>query len=160
MPRDRIPRDFKSLPLLIPLFEYSGACSGCGETPYIRLLTQLVGDRLLIANATGCSSIYGGNLPTTPYTVNAEGRGPTWNNSLFEDAAELGLGMRLGLDKLVGRARQLLDGFQGKLPEALYSELNSACTTVDESAMASRSAIEKFKQAEDVMRDQAGQPAG
>src|SRR5690554_7563841 len=106
VPRDRIPRDFKSLPLLIPLFEYSGACAGCGETPYIRLLTQLLGDRLMIANATGCSSIYGGNLPTTPYTVNADGRGPTWNNSLFEDAAELGLGMRMGLSKLAGRARR------------------------------------------------------
>lgn len=146
VPRDRIPRDFKSLPLLIPLFEYSGACSGCGETPYIRLLTQLVGDRLLIANATGCSSIYGGNLPTTPYTVNADGRGPTWNNSLFEDAAELGLGMRLGLDKLVGRARQLLEGFREELPDGLYPELTSACTTVDESAMvARRTAIEQLR---------------
>lgn len=139
-PRLQIPAAADSL------FEYSGACSGCGETPYIRLLTQLVGDRLLIANATGCSSIYGGNLPTTPYTVNADGRGPTWNNSLFEDAAELGLGMRLGLDKLVGRARQLLNGFQGQLPEALHSELTSACTTVDESAMASRrTAIEQLR---------------
>ncbi|HAS75583.1 MAG TPA: pyruvate:ferredoxin (flavodoxin) oxidoreductase, partial [Marinobacter adhaerens] len=146
VPRDRIPRDFKSLPLLIPLFEYSGACSGCGETPYIRLLTQLVGDRLLIANATGCSSIYGGNLPTTPYTVNADGRGPTWNNSLFEDAAELGLGMRLGLDKLVGRAWQLLEGFREELPDGLYPELTSACTTVDEWAMAARrTAIEQLR---------------
>ncbi|MCM0613556.1 pyruvate:ferredoxin (flavodoxin) oxidoreductase [Marinobacter sediminum] len=138
VPRERVPRDFKSLPLLIPLFEYSGACAGCGETPYIRLLTQLLGDRLLIANATGCSSIYGGNLPTTPYTVNADGRGPSWNNSLFEDAAELGLGMRLGLNKLVGRARQLLDRLQEHLPEGLYSDLTSTCTTSDEAAMASR----------------------
>jgi pyruvate-ferredoxin/flavodoxin oxidoreductase len=138
VPRDRIPRDFKSLPLLIPLFEYSGACAGCGETPYIRLLTQLVGDRLLIANATGCSSIYGGNLPTTPYTVNADGRGPTWNNSLFEDAAELGLGMRMGLDKLVGRARQLLENTQGSLPEGLYSALTGPCATVDELDVAKR----------------------
>ncbi|MBU2953176.1 pyruvate:ferredoxin (flavodoxin) oxidoreductase [Marinobacter sp. F3R08] len=143
VPRERIPRDFKSLPLLIPLFEYSGACAGCGETPYIRLLTQLVGDRMLIANATGCSSIYGGNLPTTPYTVNAEGRGPTWNNSLFEDAAELGLGMRLGLDKLVGRARQLLDQVRGQLPRGLYTELTNACSTADEAAMASRRAAVK-----------------
>jgi pyruvate-ferredoxin/flavodoxin oxidoreductase len=84
--------------LLQPLFEYSGACSGCGETPYLKLLTQLFGDRLLIANATGCSSIYGGNLPTTPYTER-EGRGPAWANSLFEDNAEFGLGMRLALDQ-------------------------------------------------------------
>ncbi|MFN2329532.1 MAG: pyruvate:ferredoxin (flavodoxin) oxidoreductase [Chromatocurvus sp.] len=138
VPRDRIPRDFKSLPLLIPLFEYSGACAGCGETPYIRLLTQLLGDRLLIANATGCSSIYGGNLPTTPYAVNADGRGPTWNNSLFEDAAELGLGMRMGLNKLVGRARQLLDGLKDRLPHELYSALIGPCPTLDETAMAAR----------------------
>lgn len=138
VPRERIPRDFKSLPLLIPLFEYSGACAGCGETPYIRLLTQLLGDRLLIANATGCSSIYGGNLPTTPYTVNAEGRGPTWNNSLFEDAAELGLGMRMGLNKLVGRARQLLDGMRDRLPQGLYISLTGPCATLDEAAMAAR----------------------
>ena len=88
--------------LLQPLFEFSGACVGCGETPYIRLATQLFGDRMLVANATGCSSIYGGNLPTTPYTVNADGRGPAWSNSLFEDNAEFGLGMRLAVDKLMG----------------------------------------------------------
>ena len=89
----------KDLQLLQPLFEFSGACAGCGETPYIKLLTQLFGDRLYIANATGCSSIYGGNLPTTPYTHNAEGRGPTWSNSLFEDNAEFGFGMRTALDQ-------------------------------------------------------------
>lgn len=89
----------KDIQLLQPLFEFSGACAGCGETPYIKLLTQLFGDRLYIANATGCSSIYGGNLPTTPYTVNHEGRGPTWSNSLFEDNAEYGFGMRLALDQ-------------------------------------------------------------
>ena len=90
--------DHKSSQFLEPLFEYSGACAGCGETPYIKLLTQLFGDRLLIANATGCSSIYGGNLPTTPYTTNRDGRGPAWSNSLFEDNAEFGLGLRLGVD--------------------------------------------------------------
>ena len=89
----------KDAQLLEPLFEFSGACSGCGETPYIKLMTQLFGDRALIANATGCSSIYGGNLPTTPYTVNEEGRGPAWSNSLFEDNAEFGMGMRLAVDK-------------------------------------------------------------
>ena len=88
----------KARSFLLPLFEYSGACSGCGETPYLKLLTQLLGDRLLIANATGCSSIYGGNLPTTPYTTNRDGRGPAWSNSLFEDDAEFGLGMRLSID--------------------------------------------------------------
>ncbi|NQV56606.1 MAG: pyruvate:ferredoxin (flavodoxin) oxidoreductase, partial [Rhodospirillales bacterium] len=91
-----------------PLFEFSGACSGCGETPYIKLITQLYGDRLLIANATGCSSIFGGNLPTTPYATNADGRGPAWANSLFEDNAEFGLGFRLALDKHADRARMLL----------------------------------------------------
>ncbi len=91
-----------------PLFEYSGACSGCGETPYIKLLTQQLGDRLVVANATGCSSIYGGNLPTTPYTVDAEGRGPTWANSLFEDNAEFGLGIRLALDHTEADARRLV----------------------------------------------------
>jgi pyruvate-ferredoxin/flavodoxin oxidoreductase len=92
-----------------PLFEYSGACAGCGETPYLKLLTQLFGDRLLIGNATGCSSIYGGNLPTTPFTKNADGRGPAWSNSLFEDAAEFALGMRLTVDAFHGQAMGLLD---------------------------------------------------
>ena len=98
----------KDIQLLRPLFEFSGACSGCGETPYIKLMTQLFGDRLYIANATGCSSIYGGNLPTTPYTCNAEGRGPTWNNSLFEDNAEFGFGMRVALDQQKAFAETLV----------------------------------------------------
>ena len=93
--------------LLDPLFEFSGACAGCGETPYIRLATQLFGDRMLVANATGCSSIYGGNLPSTPYTVNGAGRGPAWSNSLFEDNAEFGLGMRLAADQLMAYAQQM-----------------------------------------------------
>ena len=96
--RARVKPDVKGTQFLQPLFEYSGACAGCGETPYLKLLTQLFGDRLLIANATGCSSIYGGNLPTTPYTHDREGRGPAWANSLFEDNAEFGLGMRLAVD--------------------------------------------------------------
>jgi len=86
-----------------------GACAGCGETPYVKLLTQLVGDRLLIGNATGCSSIYGGNLPTTPYAKNSDGRGPTWNNSLFEDAAEFSYGLRLTVDKQTEFAREMVD---------------------------------------------------
>jgi pyruvate-ferredoxin/flavodoxin oxidoreductase len=98
----------KTNQLLQPLFEFSGACSGCGETQYIKLLTQLFGDRALIANATGCSSIYGGNLPTTPYTTNKEGRGPAWSNSLFEDNAEFGLGYRLTIDQLIKVAHDLL----------------------------------------------------
>jgi len=136
--RARIPREPKALSLLQPLFEFSGACAGCGETPYIRLLTQLLGDRLLLANATGCSSIYGGNLPTTPYTTNADGRGPAWNNSLFEDAGELGLGMRLGLDSLVRQARQLLEMVASTLPAGLLLRLQGECSTIDEAAVADR----------------------
>ncbi|HEV2447195.1 MAG TPA: thiamine pyrophosphate-dependent enzyme, partial [Candidatus Sulfopaludibacter sp.] len=98
----------KDVQLLQPLFEFSGACSGCGETPYVKLMTQLFGDRMMIANATGCSSIYGGNLPTTPYCTNSEGRGPAWSNSLFEDNAEFGLGMRLAVDKQNEHARELV----------------------------------------------------
>jgi len=113
----------KGSQLLRPLFEYSGACAGCGETPYVKLLSQLFGDRAIIGNATGCSSIYGGNLPTTPYAVNREGRGPAWNNSLFEDTAEFGLGFRLTLDKHGQFARELLatlkDTIGGDLVEGL-----------------------------------------
>ena len=106
--------DLKTSQFLEPLFEYSGACAGCGETPYIKLLTQLFGDRALIANATGCSSIYGGNLPTTPYTTNRDGRGPAWANSLFEDNAEFGLGFRLALDAHREQAAQLLQLLRGR----------------------------------------------
>ncbi len=116
----------KGTQLLRPLFEYSGACAGCGETPYVKLLTQLVGDRLLIGNATGCSSIYGGNLPTTPYAKNAEGRGPTWNNSLFEDAAEFSYGLRLTVDKQTEFARELMSELENSLgPELVESVLAS-----------------------------------
>ena len=112
--------------LLDPLFEYSGACVGCGETPYIRLATQLFGDRMLIANATGCSSIYGGNLPTTPYTTNAEGRGPAWSNSLFEDNAEFGLGMRLAADFLMAHAHALVRELAGEIGTELAEALLTA----------------------------------
>ncbi|AHY07653.1 pyruvate:ferredoxin (flavodoxin) oxidoreductase [Serratia plymuthica] len=115
--------DIRTSQLISPLFEYSGACSGCGETPYIKLLTQLYGDRLLIANATGCSSIYGGNLPTTPYTTNAEGRGPAWANSLFEDNAEFGLGFRLTVDQHRSRVLRLLNTLAPQLPEPLVNAL-------------------------------------
>src|SRR4029079_16117728 len=91
-----------------PLFEFSGACAGCGETPYLKLVSQLFGDRAVIANETGCSSIYGGNLPTTPWAKNAQGRGPAWANSLFEDNAEFGLGFRVSIDKQTEFARELV----------------------------------------------------
>ena len=95
------------------MFEFSGACSGCGETPYLKLVSQLFGDRAVIANATGCSSIYGGNLPTTPWAKNAEGRGPAWSNSLFEDNAEFGLGFRVSIDKQTEFARELVQRLSG-----------------------------------------------
>ena len=112
--------------LLQPLFEFSGACVGCGETPYIKLATQLFGDRMLIANATGCSSIYGGNLPTTPYTTDAAGRGPAWNNSLFEDNAEFGMGMRIAIDKQTEYARELVCDLREQIGEQLAAELRGA----------------------------------
>jgi len=112
--------------LLDPLFEFSGACAGCGETPYIRLATQLFGDRMLVANATGCSSIYGGNLPTTPYTTNGEGRGPAWSNSLFEDNAEFGLGLRLSADQLMAHAKLLLQGLAQEIGADLVEALLGA----------------------------------
>ncbi|MBN1570748.1 MAG: pyruvate:ferredoxin (flavodoxin) oxidoreductase [Acidobacteria bacterium] len=116
----------KTNQILQPLFEFSGACSGCGETPYIKLLTQLFGDRALIANATGCSSIYGGNLPTTPYTFNRDGRGPAWNNSLFEDNAEFGLGYRLTIDQQARTARTLIQKMTPEIGEKLASALLNA----------------------------------
>ena len=121
----------KSTQFREPLFEYSGACSGCGETPYIKLLTQLFGDRLIIANATGCSSIYGGNLPTTPYAVNAEGRGPAWANSLFEDNAEFGLGLQLSLEKKAELARHLLKQMAPRLGEARIDAILKADQTTE-----------------------------
>jgi pyruvate-ferredoxin/flavodoxin oxidoreductase len=122
---DRSKIDFSTVhgaQFLEPLFEFSGACAGCGETPYLKLLSQLFGDRLLVANATGCSSIYGGNLPTTPWSVNAAGRGPAWSNSLFEDNAEFGLGMRITADKQLAMAKQYLQ----ELKEEIGTELATA----------------------------------
>jgi pyruvate-ferredoxin/flavodoxin oxidoreductase len=107
----------KDVQLVPPLFEFSGACAGCGETPYVKLVSQLFGDRALIANATGCSSIYGGNQPTTPWTIDAHGRGPAWANSLFEDNAEFGLGMRLALDRQGAYARELLRRLDGAVAD-------------------------------------------
>ncbi len=116
----------KSAMLLQPLFEFSSACSGCGETPYLRLASQLFGDRMVVANATGCSSIYGGNLPTTPWAQNAQGRGPAWNNSLFEDNAEFGLGMRIAIDKQQEHAAELLNSLAARIdPELVEALLGS-----------------------------------
>jgi pyruvate-ferredoxin/flavodoxin oxidoreductase len=112
--------------LLEPLFEFPGACAGCGETPYLKVLSQLFGDRMVVANATGCSSIYGGNLPTTPWAVNVEGRGPAWANSLFEDNAEFGLGMRLAADHQFAAARRLLEALRGRIGDDLVDALLSA----------------------------------
>ena len=118
--------DVKGAQFLEPLFEYSGACTGCGETPYIKLLTQLYGDRTMIANATGCSSIYGGNLPTTPYAVNKDGRGPAWSNSLFEDNAEFGFGLRLAVDAHTREAQALLGKLSGKVGDELVTAVMAA----------------------------------
>jgi pyruvate-ferredoxin/flavodoxin oxidoreductase len=125
------PDTVKNVQVLEPLFEFSGACAGCGETPYIKLLTQLFGDRLLIANATGCSSIYGGNLPTTPYTTNAHGRGPAWSNSLFEDNAEFGLGMRLAIDKQTEFAREMVVRLSADLGDEIATGLLQADQSTD-----------------------------
>jgi pyruvate-ferredoxin/flavodoxin oxidoreductase len=131
MPREALRHDtVKDVQLLVPLFEFSGACAGCGETPYVKLVTQLFGDRMLIGNATGCSSIYGGNLPTTPYCVNRAGRGPTWCNSLFEDNAEFGMGMRLALDKQIEYALDLV----GRLRDILGADLAQALKEADQSS--------------------------
>jgi pyruvate-ferredoxin/flavodoxin oxidoreductase len=137
----------KTAQLLQPLFEFSGACLGCGETPYIKLLTQLYGDRLMIANATGCSSIFGGNLPTTPYATNNDGRGPAWGNSLFEDNAEFGLGFRLSIDRQRGYARELLDslGSQNQLPERLVNELRHTPQDDDVAIAAQRVRVEELR---------------
>jgi pyruvate-ferredoxin/flavodoxin oxidoreductase len=120
------PSTIKNSQLLRPLFEFSGACSGCGETPYVKLVSQLFGDRTIVANATGCSSIYGGNLPTTPWAKDANGRGPAWSNSLFEDNAEFGLGMRLTLDKQSEYARELIASFENELGKEFVAAILNA----------------------------------
>ena len=145
--RDRLTHSHvKDVQLLEPLFEFSGACAGCGETPYIKLLTQLFGDRLMVANATGCSSIYGGNLPTTPYTVNRAGRGPAWANSLFEDNAEFGLGMRLAADKQAEYAKMLLSQHSSVLDARLVQEILSADESTEAGIAAQRERVAVLKQ--------------
>ena len=137
----------KGSQMLQPLFEFSGACSGCGETPYLKLMTQLFGDRVMIANANGCSSIFGGNLPTTPWTTDAAGRGPTWANSLFEDNAEFGLGMRLALDQQIAEAERLVLELADRLPDGLTEGLLHA-EQGDESGLADqRSRIDTLTEA-------------
>ncbi len=128
-----------------PLFEFSGACSGCGETPYIKLMTQLFGDHTVIANATGCSSIYGGNLPTTPYTRNADGRGPAWANSLFEDNAEFGFGIRVALDKQAEQARELVALLAEDIGSDLANNLLSAAQRDEADITAQRARVAELK---------------
>ncbi|HXG34783.1 MAG TPA: pyruvate:ferredoxin (flavodoxin) oxidoreductase [Bryobacteraceae bacterium] len=132
--------------LLQPLFEFSGACAGCGETPYIGLLTRLFGDRTIIGNATGCSSIYGGNLPTTPYTFNSEGRGPAWSNSLFEDNAEFGMGIRLALDLQNRYARHLLQRLAGYIGDELVTALLDADQSSEAGIAAQRERVRLLKE--------------
>ncbi|MCX5736857.1 MAG: thiamine pyrophosphate-dependent enzyme, partial [candidate division NC10 bacterium] len=136
----------KDVQLLEPLFEFSGACAGCGETPYVKLLTQLFGDRAMIANATGCSSIYGANLPTTPYAFNRDGRGPTWNNSLFEDNAEFGMGMRLAVDKQSQYAKELVQRLSGQLGDELVKGLLEANQSTEAGVKAQRDRVKVLKQ--------------
>ncbi len=129
----------KGSQLLQPLFEFSGACAGCGETPYLKLVTQLMGDRMVVANATGCSSIYGGNLPTTPWSKDRDGRGPAWANSLFEDNAEFGLGIRLGVERQTADAHRLLSELSAQLPaDVVTALLADAPEITDEPGVAER----------------------
>lgn len=136
----------KNVQLLQPLFEFSGACAGCGETPYLKLISQLYGDRLIIANATGCSSIYGGNLPTTPWSVNPEGRGPAWSNSLFEDNAEFGLGMRITLDKQNEYARDLVNRLRQLIGDELADGLLNADQSDERGILEQRKRVERLVQ--------------
>ena len=139
------PATIKNSQLLRPLFEFSGACAGCGETPYVKLASQLFGDRMVVANATGCSSIYGGNLPTTPWAKDENGRGPAWSNSLFEDNAEFGLGMRLTLDKQIEFARELVVHFKKELGDDLATALLDADQSNEAGIAEQRKRVEQLK---------------
>ncbi len=145
----------KNSQLMRPLFEFSGACAGCGETPYVKLLTQLFGDRTIIANATGCSSIYGGNLPTTPYTFNDEGRGPAWSNSLFEDNAEFGFGMRLTVEKQSAFAKELVKRLSADLGSELTDELLNADQSSEAGIKDQRARVSVLKEKLSSMKDTA-----
>ncbi len=153
--RRLVHTDVKGIQFLQPLFEYSGACAGCGETPYLKLLTQLFGDRAVVANATGCSSIYGGNLPTTPYSVNKDGRGPAWANSLFEDNAEFGLGIRLSVDQHEVRARELVQQLAAVMPAELAGALLSADQHDEAGIAAQRARIVDLRTVLQALRSQA-----
>jgi pyruvate-ferredoxin/flavodoxin oxidoreductase len=137
----------RGLQFVRPLFEFSGACAGCGETPYLKLLSQLFGDRLQIANATGCSSIYGGNLPSLPWRAGADGRGPAWNNSLFEDNAEFGLGMRLAIDQQTATARDLVRALSERIGPKLADEILGAPQHTDSEITAQRARVDALRQA-------------
>lgn len=149
--------DIRTSQLITPLFEYSGACSGCGETPYLKLLTQLYGDRMMVANATGCSSIYGGNLPSTPWTTDEHGRGPAWANSLFEDNAEFGLGFRLTANQHAARAQRLLGELADQLPGELLEQLRAGASVAERRTQVAtlRSALNTLDspQAQELARD-------
>ena len=135
----------KTTQMIQPLFEFSGACAGCGETPYVKLLTQLFGDRMVVANATGCSSIYSGNLPTTPYAKDEKGHGPAWANSLFEDNAEFGLGMRFSIDQQTSFAKQLLEGLKDKIGADLADKILSNPQTDDQMIDAQRDLVKQLR---------------
>ncbi len=154
------PGTVKSSQLLQPLFEYSGACAGCGETPYLKLLTQLFGDRIIVANATGCSSIYGGNLPATPWARDAAGRGPAWNNSLFEDNAEFGLGIALGLEQQVVEARRLATELAGDVGAELVDEVLDADQADEAGIRDQRRRIDAMRMRLEVSDDTASGGAG
>ena len=139
------PKSVKNSQLLQPLFEFSGACPGCGETPYIKLATQLFGDRMIVANATGCSSIYGANLPTTPWSFNKEGKGPAWSNSLFEDNAEFGLGMRLTVDKQIEYAEELVKSLSSKIGEEFAENILTCDQTTESGINQQRIQINELK---------------
>jgi pyruvate-ferredoxin/flavodoxin oxidoreductase len=145
--RGLLPHDtVKGSQVLQPLFEFSSACEGCGETPYLRLISQLFGDRMIVANATGCSSIYGGNLPTTPWSRNADGRGPAWSNSLFEDNAEFGLGMRLGKDRGTATARSLVSTLSDAIGPELARELLDADQSAEAGVSAQRERVVRLRE--------------
>ncbi len=136
----------KGSQILRPLFEFSGACTGCGETPYVKLASQLFGDRMIIANATGCSSIYGGNLPTTPWAQNKDGRGPSWSNSLFEDNAEFGLGFRLRLINIMNMQKNYLVRLKSDIGEDLVDGLVNADQSDEAGIYEQRERVRQLKE--------------
>jgi len=154
--RTKLKPNVKGVGFMRPLFEYSGACAGCGETPYIKLLSQMFGDRALIGNATGCSSIYGGNLPTTPYAVDAAGRGPAWSNSLFEDCAEFGFGFRLAVDKQAEYAQELLRDLAPQVGDDLVTAILGADQSTELGIQAQRERVATLRaRLRDIQSEQA-----